>query len=146
MKGVPVTANHIMTTYRRRFFTALILIMAIYAILPVTAKAATIDFLNPTYEDWDATMKNMGRTASIWLVRFRACLIPLLIVKFASNGFKLIGNTLLSKGEYRLDDIKREIFYTTVAAITIVIFPKIMDWAISLFERGQWVPPSRTIQ
>lgn len=124
-----------MTNVRRRIITALFLVFVFSAIMPVYAFATGLS------TDQNGNMTAMGREAFIWFKAFRSCVIPLLIVRYASNGLKLIGNTLMTKGEYRLDSIKIDIFYSTLAAVILVLAPYILGWAKGLFESGQWTPP-----
>lgn len=125
-----------MNNIRRRITTALFLMLLIFSVMPVFAQAAGLQNIQ------EQKMDAMGNEAMIWFRAFRSAAIPLLIVRYASNGLKLIGNTAMSKGEYRLDSIKFDIFYSTLATIMLFLIPAIMQWARDLFEAGAWVPPS----
>ena len=129
-----------MRTVRRRIIMALILVILITTLFSITAYAArdnsTLD------QTTDSKMDGMGAEVFIWFRAFRACIIPLLIVRFASNGLKLIGNTLLAKGEYKRDEIKADILYSAIAAAFVVLMPTIIGWAMELFASGGWKPPS----
>ena len=127
-----------MTNVRRRILTALFLVFLISAVMPVHAFAAGLS------TEQESNMDAMGREVFIWFKAFRSCVIPLLIVRYASNGLKLIGNTVLTKGEYRLDGIKIDIFYSTLAAIILVLLPYILGWAMGLFQAGAWEPPAQS--
>ena len=129
-----------MSIVRRRIIMALILIFLITTMFSITAYAARD---NSTLDQaTDSIMDGMGAEVFIWFRAFRACIIPLLIVRFASTGLKLMGNTLLAKGEYKRDEIKTDILYSIIAAAFVVLMPTIIGWAIALFASGGWKPPS----
>lgn len=131
-----------MKDVRRRILTALFLIFLITTMLSVNAFAArsnvTLDRAT------DSKLDSMGAELFIWFRAFRACMLPLLAVRFASNGLKLLGNTMLAKGEYKRDEIKADILYSTIAAIVVILLPKIIGWGMELFAGGAWKPPSTT--
>lgn len=89
-------------------------------------------------------MDTMGNEIMKWYRAFRACMIPLLICQYASDGLQLVGNGLLKKGEYKLDAIKTHLLYVTLAALVIIFLPRVLGWARELFEAGRWKPPSTT--
>lgn len=129
-----------MKTVRRRILTTLVLIFLISSVLSVNAFAARSDAkLDKTT---DSKMDEMGAEVFIWFRAFRASMIPLLIVRYAANGLKLIGNTMLSKGEYKRDEIKADILYSTIAAAVVVLMPTIIGWGMNLFAGGAWKPPA----
>lgn len=135
-KGVPDTATSIMSNVRRRILTALILIFLISIMLSINTYAAALD------ANTESKMDAMGDEVFVWFLAFRACVIPLLIVQYASNGLKLLGIVFLTKGEYKRDDVITNILYSTIAAGVLVLLPVILGWAMDLFKSGAWKPPS----
>lgn len=129
-----------MSIVRRRIIMALILVFLMISVLSINVYAARD---NTTLDQTsDSKMDGMGSEVFIWFRAFRACMIPLLIVRYASNGLKLIGNTFLAKGEYKRDEIKADILYSTIAAVAVMLMPTIIGWAMELFAGGGWKPPA----
>ena len=123
----------------RRSITALFLFTVLVANLPISAFARSTEVLDSTTT---ATLKLMGEEAFVWYRLLLAVSIPILICRYASHGFQLLGNTFLTKGEYALDRIKKDIFYSTIALISLAMLPLFLGWAMDLFSANQWKPPA----
>lgn len=142
-----------MTNVRRRIITALFLVFIMTTFLTVTVYADVNGTIPPAATTPEATkpsidgeerMDTMGIEIMKWYKAFRACIIPLLICQYASDGLQIACNGLLKKGEYKLDAIKTHMLYVTLAALVIIFLPRILGWSRDLFESGAWKPPSTT--
>lgn len=123
----------------RRIIAALILSLLITMIVPIGVYAESNVELKGAADD---KMDAMGYEALIWYRCLLACCIPVLIVRYASYGFQLLGNTFMTKGEYSLDRIKKDIFYSSVAVAVLALLPQLLSWSKGMFFDSQWVPPS----
>lgn len=88
----------------------------------------------------ESQLKGMGNEAMKWYNLLLAVAIPLFIVRLASYGFMILGTAFLSKGEFQLDAIKKDIMYTILAILGIILFPTILSWAKGLVKPNAWKP------
>lgn len=140
MKGVPVTAIIVMSrTLCRRSITALILTIILLSTLSLNVYAKNTNGLGTAAED---ALDRMGAEAFVWYQLLLSISLPVLICRYASHGFMLLGNTFMTKGEYALDRIKKDIFYSSIALVLLALLPQILSWSMNLFAGSQWHPPS----
>ena len=90
--------------------------------------------------------QNMGVFAFQIYKWIRAICVPMAIISFASCGFRFIGSILL--GNYANvagNDIlkaRKQMVYTAIAIMFIILLPYIYGTAISFFEKTGWKPPT----
>ena len=98
-----------------------------------------ICFPLPVRADYaDEQLHKMGYEAVRWYKLALSIAIPCLIVKFASYGVQIVGALFLSRGEFQLDKIKRDILYCLMAVAVLCLLPTIMTWAKNLVESKAW--------
>lgn len=121
-----------MKNYKRRVFTALMLLVFLITALQ-----------NPAFAINDKAQQHlygMGVEAMKWYRLLLAIIIPLFIVRLASYGFMILGASFLSKGEFQMDAIKKDIMYTVLAIFGAVFFPFLLTWAKGLMKSNAWKP------
>lgn len=120
----------------RRVFAALFLLLSLSVVVtPVLAA-------NDNYGGWhNSKLEQLDHEIMAWYKLSLAIVIPLFIVRFASCGLSILGTLFMNKGEFQLDKIYKNIMYTVIALIIIIVLPSIIDEAIEYFAIRRWKPP-----
>jgi hypothetical protein len=118
---------------------------------------------NPVYEDyldtvtdpsdWTAPseppqpqptkyLARMGAMAIFWYKTIRNYIaVPLMIVSFATCGYKFFMCAFMGKPEYAIDAVKKQFINTVIAMFVLFLIPVVMTIVRNLMESTQWTPP-----
>lgn len=117
----------------------MLLFLVVYCPLSIQANAA--DNKSEKEEELEyvnGQILEMYKKANEWHHLVLAIAIPCLIVKFAAYGIQIVGALFLSRGEFQMDKIKRDILFNLMAVAVLCLLPKIMSWAYDLVEGSAW--------
>lgn len=114
----------------------MLLFLVVCSPLTIQANAADEKPKELTYAD--EQILEMYNEANKWYRLAVAIVIPCLIVKFASFGIQIVGALFLSRGEFQMDKIKRDILFNLIAVAVLCLLPDLMRWAKSLVESSAW--------
>ena len=120
-------------TKARRVFAALSLFF-IASILVTPVLAAEADAWN------NSQLEKMELEIMEWYNLAVAIVLPLFIVRFASYGISILGTLFMNKGEFQLDKIYKNILYSVIAVLILLLLPNIMQTAIAYFAVRGWDP------
>lgn len=117
----------------------MLLFLIVYCPLSIQANAADNKYEKEKELEYvNGQLLKMYEKANEWYHLALAIAIPCLIVKFASYGIQIVGALFLSRGEFQMDKIKRDILFTLMAVAVLCLLPSIMTWAKSLVESKAW--------
>lgn len=87
-------------------------------------------------------LREMNRIAMFWYKTIRNYIaIPLMILSFATCGYKFFMCAFMGKPEYAIDGVKKQFFNTVIALFVLFLLPVAMTIARNLTESTQWTPP-----
>jgi len=92
----------------------------------------------------DQYIQQMGVKVGKWYQTIRYIAVPLLILSFASCGFRFVGVGFLQKGEFSADAVMKQFTTSVLTMIVLLLLPTILAWARSILEGLAWKPPERT--
>ena len=122
---------------KRRIMTALTISVCICLCLTTQVSAAPA-----TPEQY---LDAMGDRAFSWYLTLCKIAVPLLILSFASCGFKFIGSVFVKKGEFSFDESLKHFFMSVSSLAVLLLLPLIMTWAKELLQPLGWKPPTPTL-
>lgn len=114
-----------------RFFTVLCTILMMLGCMAITASASTgsyLDAMNDKIIEWYKTIRKIA--------------VLLLMLSFASCGFKIMSCVFMSKGEFAADAAKKQAFYSVLALLVLVLLPSIIMMGSDMFRATAWKPPT----
>lgn len=122
-----------MKKQNRRILTALIWMIALAVLLPQNAYALSADV--------ESKLDTMGTEVfGIYKLFLCGIAIPVLIVRFAACGFRVLGATFLSQGDTAIDKVKRDVTNSIIAMFVLFFLPTVIGWAIGIFSVNAWKP------
>ena len=113
------------------------MLVALIVLCPTTVQAKSLQ--QPPLEQL------ADEALSVYLFVRNCIAIPVLIVRYASHGFQILGSVFLTRGAEALDKVKKDILYTTLALLTLFLLPVLIGWGRKLFEGSRWRPPKSAI-
>ena len=91
-------------------------------------------------------MENMGKNIMSWyrLIRNNIA-VPLLIVSFASCGFKILFSGFNAGGDRAISEATTHFFTSMVALIVLFVLPYLIGSARQMLESTGWKPPTTSV-
>lgn len=137
----------------KRILAMTILLFCIIPLFVTTANATTEPITNNFWENVQQAdpmftipkrdyIGEMNNIAMFWYKIIRNYIaVPLLILSFATCGYKFFMCAFMGKPEYAIDAVKKQFFNTVIAMFVLFLLPVIMSIARNLTESTQWSPP-----
>lgn len=123
------------TTLLRFAALTLSVLTLVAFIMPVPAYADDMS------RDTEKLLDNMIDTIMVWYNLIRTYIaVPLLILSFATCGFKFWSNAFRSKGEFAHDEIMGQVIKSGIALLVILFLPVIMVEIQKIVRRLAWEP------
>ena len=87
-------------------------------------------------------LDEMNDIALYWYTVIRNYIaVPLMILSFASCGYKFFMCAIMTKPEYAIDETKKQFLNTIILMFVLFAIPMIMTIVRNITEASKWTPP-----
>lgn len=89
-----------------------------------------------------STIAEANTNVVYWYLLIRNYIaVPIMILSFASCGFKFLYCAFMGKSEYAIDAIMKQFITTIMALVLLFLLPAIMTSVKNIVENTAWKPP-----